>query len=300
MEKICVEKIEGASAELMSNKDYATFLTSKIWPQGVTLGIYFMNSPEDGNVTISRCSGNDCKNIDPLQDKYQKQSDDGTLDIKEAIKEIVNDRYVPLLDRLTLTFVDDIEDSTIRIKFDQNAGSWSHIGNDAQNVPIDQPTMNLGWFNVRTVLHEFGHVLGLGHEHQNPRGKQIDWNIPVLDAYMQRTQGWNPQQVYDQIIKKYRKDQTNGSTFDKDSIMAYFYPPNLTNNNQGIKQNSKLSSTDVEFIKKIYSRDQTSISDPPSRYQPRYHPSEVWMLIFIFAVVSITLLTIAIVKHRNR
>jgi hypothetical protein len=155
--------------------------------------------------------------------------------------------------------------------------------------------MNLGWFNVRTVLHEFGHVLGLVHEHQNPRGKQIDWNIPALDAYMQRTQGWNPKQVYDQIIKKYRKDQTNGSTFDKDSIMAYFYPSNLTNNNEGIKQNSKLSSTDAEFIKKIYSRDQTSVTDPP-----RYHPSEVWMLIFTIVVLSITLLTIAIVKRRNR
>ena len=292
MRKICVEKIEGLSDK--SDKDYATFLNSKIWPQGVTLGIYFMNSPQDGNVTRSKCSGDDCKWIDPLQDKYQKQSDDGTLDIQEAIKEIVNERYVPILDRLKLKFVDDVKDSTIRIMFDQNSGSWSQVGIDAQNVPIDQPTMNLGWFDVGTVLHEFGHVLGLVHEHQNPRGNTIEWNIPKLDAYMQTTQGWDSQQVYDQIVKRYTIDQTNGSQFDINSIMVYFYPSDLTLNNQGVAQNFKLSDTDIKIIKKIYSPDEVSVTD----YTPPH--SHAVVPIIIATTVSLVLITIAIVKHRRR
>lgn len=44
-------------------------------------------------------------------------------------------------------------------------------------VGKSQPTMNLGWIaddvmledsERGVILHEFGHVLGLMHEHQNP------------------------------------------------------------------------------------------------------------------------------------
>lgn len=57
-----------------------------------------------------------------------------------------------------------------------NPGSWSVIGTTCRNVPQDQATMNFGWLTPgvtdeearRVILHEFGHALGLIHEHQNP------------------------------------------------------------------------------------------------------------------------------------
>lgn len=36
--------------------------------------------------------------------------------------------------------------------------------------------MNFGWVDVPTVIHEMGHMLGMIHEHQNPKGQNIDWN----------------------------------------------------------------------------------------------------------------------------
>ena len=49
--------------------------------------------------------------------------------------------------------------------------------------------MNYGWLTPdsdddelrRVVLHEFGHALGLIHEHQNPEGG-IEWNEPAVKA----------------------------------------------------------------------------------------------------------------------
>src|SRR5688572_13852372 len=75
-------------------------------------------------------------------------------------------------------------DAEIRISFSLNAGSWSALGTDALNsyFLLHEPTMNYGWLTAdtddreceRVVLHEFGHVLGLIHEHQSPKAK-LDW-----------------------------------------------------------------------------------------------------------------------------
>ncbi len=52
-----------------------------------------------------------------------------------------------------------------------------------QYYPKDQPTMTFAWLKddnedeeyERVVLHEFGHALGLDHEHQSPNAK-LRWN----------------------------------------------------------------------------------------------------------------------------
>ncbi|MCB0351293.1 MAG: hypothetical protein KDD38_08935 [Bdellovibrionales bacterium] len=65
----------------------------------------------------------------------------------------------------------------VRITF-KGCNNRSELGTDALLVPQNKPTMMLPVFNsiaasqsnkARVVYHEFGHVLGLKHEHQSPR-----------------------------------------------------------------------------------------------------------------------------------
>jgi hypothetical protein len=70
-------------------------------------------------------------------------------------------------------------DAEIRIAFDHGDGAWSYIGTDARQIPVSAPTMNLGFLDGGTAAHEFGHAIGLGHEHQNPSGG-IQWNEDVV------------------------------------------------------------------------------------------------------------------------
>lgn len=52
----------------------------------------------------------------------------------------------------------------IRIAFDSSDGAWSYIGTDCRGIPVNQPTMNLGFLDGGTTAHEFGHAIGLAHE----------------------------------------------------------------------------------------------------------------------------------------
>ena len=62
-------------------------------------------------------------------------------------------------------------DAEIRITFDPNDGAWSYVGTDCRDIPSNEATMNLGFLDGGTAAHEFGHAIGLAHEHQNPDGR---------------------------------------------------------------------------------------------------------------------------------
>jgi len=81
--------------------------------------------------------------------------------------------------------LDSPKSANIRITFNPTSGSWSYVAKEINKVAQSLPTMNLGWLDDTPVanttanekgviLHEFGHVLGLMHEHQSPlRGGTI-------------------------------------------------------------------------------------------------------------------------------
>lgn len=142
----------------------------------------------------------------------------------------------------------DAPDAEIRISFDPNDGAWSYIGTDCKKIPQGQATMNLGFQDGGTSAHEFGHAIGLGHEHQNPAGG-IEWNEDVVIRDLSGPpNNWSEAQIRHNVLNKYSVDQIRGTKFDADSIMLYFFPPSWTKNGVGTHANEILSALDRAFI----------------------------------------------------
>lgn len=148
-----------------------------------------------------------------------------------------------------LNFVfDDAPNAEIRISFDPNDGAWSYVGTDCRSIPLDQPTMNLGFLDGGTAAHEFGHAIGLAHEHQNPRGG-IQWNEEVVIKELAKSPNfWDEATARHNVLKKYETNQIKATEFDPDSIMLYFFPASWTKNGIATKANEVLSAMDKAFV----------------------------------------------------
>ncbi len=143
---------------------------------------------------------------------------------------------------------DDRPNADIRIAFDPNDGAWSYVGTDCRSIPANQPTMNLGFLDGGTAAHEFGHALGLAHEHQNPAGG-IQWNEAVVIRECAKSPNfWDEATTRHNILRRYSLSQVNGTQFDPDSIMLYFFPAAWTLNGIATKANSTLSNLDKGFV----------------------------------------------------
>jgi hypothetical protein len=139
-------------------------------------------------------------------------------------------------------------DAEIRIAFDPDDGAWSYIGTDNRGIPNNQPTMNLGFLDGGTPAHEFGHAIGLAHEHQNPAGG-IAWNEDVvLRSLAGPPNNWDEATIRHNVLNKYSADQIKGTKFDPESIMLYFFPASWTTNGVATKANHMLSAMDKAFI----------------------------------------------------
>ena len=142
----------------------------------------------------------------------------------------------------------DAQAAEIRIAFNPNDGAWSYIGTDCSKIPRDQPTMNLGFLDGGTAAHEFGHAIGLGHEHQNPAGG-IEWNEAVVIRDLSGPpNNWDPETIRQNVLEKYSGNHLRGTTFDSNSIMLYFFPDTWVKSGEGTKANDVLSEMDKAFI----------------------------------------------------
>jgi hypothetical protein len=148
---------------------------------------------------------------------------------------------------LTFAFGFD-PDADIRIAFRSTDGAWSYIGTDCSDIPLDQPTMNLGWQDEGVILHEFGHAVGLIHEHQNPAGG-IRWNKPVVYRELGLPPNNWPKSVVDHnMFETYDRNQTQFTQLDPRSIMMYSFPARWTLDGFSAPENTVLSETDKTFI----------------------------------------------------
>jgi hypothetical protein len=191
------------------------------------------------------------------------------------------------------------DDADIRVRF-KEVGSHSYVGIDAKSIPPNQETMNLAFSFLRrsdgfsaTVIHEFGHAIGLHHEHISPE-VSYDWNEAQIIADMQR-QGWSAKDtrfnIIDSLLKGNSKSAFFTTRFDAKSIMIYSIPKgwvssaNLANStlcpdaNRSyyycVGQNKDLSELDKQGIAQFYPKRQTqggsngcSSTYDPTNYRP--------------------------------
>lgn len=190
----------------------------------------------------------------------------GSNDLYQLIEQTANE-WTGVGGQLSFSFKDDATHyhhwsphdkspaANIRIAFD-NTGYWSLIGVLANNADPGDPTMNFGGFpndlqkyfhgqNIAewrisyahsTILHEFGHAIGLSHEHFNPQC-QKDLKMDTIISYLMGPPNNWPQeqarfnmdaQYYAEILAQQagplESKLINSSTTDQSSVMLYVFP----------------------------------------------------------------------------
>jgi len=185
---------------------------------------------------------------------------DGDASVQKKVQQAAQTWTRPELARLTFDFRKNTTNTQIRISF-KYSGSWSVIGTTCKQVTDHtEPTMNYGWLTPestddevqRVVMHEFGHALGLIHEHQNP-GSKINWNKPnVYRDLSQPPNSWDKATIDHNMFEPYAKSETNFTKVDSKSIMMYPIPKTWTTDGFSAGLNGTLSDTDKKFIHAQY------------------------------------------------
>jgi hypothetical protein len=215
--RMCYDKILPADLRRLATPEFssgtarmALFKTKK-WPNGSTLKVRFLGGTPDQHDFVKNNAKEWCNHAN-LKLDFGNASDA----------------------EIRITFMDD--------------GAWSYIGTDSLDIPLHAATMNFGWLEAGTVLHEFGHALGLIHEHQNPVGG-INWNREaVIRDLSGPPNNWDLQTIEHNLFQKYSVDQVNATEVDTKSIMLYAIPSHWTLDGFHSDPNEALSSTDRSYI----------------------------------------------------
>ncbi len=159
--------------------------------------------------------------------------------------------------------VSNPSDAKVRIGFKRGDGAWSYVGRDLLKVGPNERTMNFGWDLIKedprgvdTTTHEIGHTMGFPHEHQNPESG-IEWNEDAVYDWASRTQGWDKETTFWNIIRKIEPDEVEGSSWDNNSIMHYPFKAGLINKpekykTQDLRPAPGISERDITWARTFY------------------------------------------------
>jgi hypothetical protein len=203
-----VEKDDGGADELWVIRD------EDLWPAGKKLKVRFLDEripawPNDrrGHIT------------------------------EEEILEIANEWHQCGVNDVVPEFVPCGADDTadIRVKFIDSGCPRSKVGTAATRVKAGDPTM---WLDLRSpdnypsrykriIRHEFGHALGLKHEHQHPNAPPLTGPGKLREYLRQCYPGFTSEQIEKKISGQWEAlagGASQKSKYDKESVMHYLIP----------------------------------------------------------------------------
>lgn len=157
----------------------------------------------------------------------------------------------------------DSTKADIRIGHRHVGAYWSLLGSGARHVAPPEPTMMLGFHpsnkrwhwddpteRSRLILHEFGHALGLDHEHKHPDANldveaAVNWYAPYFPDLSR-------DEVREQFARMRRREIDSRSTpFDISSVMLYSFPVEVWPPD-GVEARSAISERDRAAVRSLY------------------------------------------------
>jgi hypothetical protein len=224
----------------------AAFLKNVEWPQNKNIKVAFMKQP--------------------FEFEGNKISDPEYTEEKAKWVEKMVEEHIVSIANLSFEWDVSLEESDVRISFVKSLGSFSYLGTQALEQPKNTITMNLGWIDKDVassdspiysgtgivVLHEFGHLLGMIHEHSRADAK-LNWNKPVVYKNLGGPpNSWSKIECDEQIFKQYAVSSFNGSVYDPHSAMHYIFPDKFFTNSPDLVPSTKYSDLDIVWINKKY------------------------------------------------
>lgn len=222
---------------------------------------------------------------------------------KEFVKYTINRTIIPLVNLRFLWSEDNDSTASVRITFDSGEGAWSYVGKDCLRVESDAATMNLGWLDHRSenglsdegsvIVHEFGHVLGLVHEHQS-KNFPYKWNRAAVYKELQGyPNNWSEDMIEENIFKIFNSSNSVASEYDSKSIMHYYFPPEFFDPKIVIPYNRSLSETDVKTIQDMYpvtyGWGSSTTSEERIRVNSGIEPFTVLLIMLVILILGIGL-----------